>query len=52
MSKYSFFNITNHATFKNLEFTGIDMLAASTGYDLSYMPLKLCDFTETPTSIV
>jgi len=46
-SSYSYFNVTNSATFQNLHFTGIDMLATST-CDLSYLPVRFCTFTEEP----
>jgi hypothetical protein len=51
MSNYTYFNVTGNATFINLRFTGLDMLAVST-CDLSYFPVPLCNFTTTPSSKV
>jgi len=50
-SSYSYFNVTNAATFENLHFTGVDMLATST-CDLSYVPVRLCTFTEEQSPVI
>ena len=59
---WTYFNITNHARFENIEFTGEDMLAKATHNGvafefmdqwgpLAFMPFKKCTVKDDPKSL-
>ena len=54
-SNQAIFNITNYASFTDLEFTGEDQLVideSNDGCDYGAYPVQKCSFSSAPTSIV